>query len=84
MSIYIISPEAIQDLDEISEYFASRNLDAGDRFVNSFEEIEAIASPTNSFLHSQGQTHGKNRTNSQLTSDENFTTHHLTKVTANC
>ncbi|MDZ7959002.1 MAG: hypothetical protein RMY34_14160 [Aulosira sp. DedQUE10] len=28
MSIYIISPEAIQDLDEISEYFASRNLDA--------------------------------------------------------
>lgn len=38
MSIYIISPEAIQDLDEISEYFASRNLDAGDRFVNSFAE----------------------------------------------
>ncbi|OUL27192.1 plasmid stabilization protein [Nostoc sp. RF31YmG] len=38
MNIYIISPEAIQDLDEISEYFASRNLDAGDRFVNGFEE----------------------------------------------
>ena len=38
MSTYIISPQTIQDLDEISEYFASRNLDAGDRFVNAFEE----------------------------------------------
>ncbi|MBD2166306.1 type II toxin-antitoxin system RelE/ParE family toxin [Calothrix membranacea FACHB-236] len=38
MSNYIISPAAIQDLDEIADYFASRNLDAGDRFVNSFAE----------------------------------------------
>lgn len=32
MSRYIISPEASQDLDEISDYFLSRSLEAGERF----------------------------------------------------
>lgn len=38
MSGYIISPEASQDLDEISDYFLSRSLEAGERFVNGFEQ----------------------------------------------
>ena len=38
MSNYVISPEASQDLDEISDYFASRNVNAGERFVNAFEQ----------------------------------------------
>lgn len=37
MSRYLISPEASQDLDEISDYFLSRSLEAGERFVNGFE-----------------------------------------------
>jgi plasmid stabilization system protein ParE len=28
MSQYVISPEAIRDLDEITSYFAERNVDA--------------------------------------------------------
>jgi toxin ParE1/3/4 len=38
MSRYIISPEASQDLDEISDYFLSRSLEAGEWFVNGFEQ----------------------------------------------
>lgn len=38
MNIYIISPEASKDLDEITEYFVSCNLEAGERFVNAFEQ----------------------------------------------
>lgn len=38
MSRYIISPEAGQDLDEISDYFLSRSIEAGERFVNEFEQ----------------------------------------------
>lgn len=38
MSFYIISPEASQDLDEISDYFLSRSLEAGERFVSGFEQ----------------------------------------------
>lgn len=38
MSRYIISPEASQDLDEISDYFLSQSLEAGERFVNKFEQ----------------------------------------------
>ncbi|MBP0019467.1 MAG: type II toxin-antitoxin system RelE/ParE family toxin [Cyanobacteria bacterium SBLK] len=37
MKICIISPAASKDLNEIADYFASRNLDAGDRFVIAFE-----------------------------------------------
>ena len=37
MSQYIISDEAVQDLNDISDYFLSRNsLDAGERFLNAF------------------------------------------------
>jgi toxin ParE1/3/4 len=36
MSQYIISPEAIRDLDEISDYFATRNIDAGEQFLDEF------------------------------------------------
>lgn len=38
MSRYIISPEAIRDLDEISDYFAGRNIQAGERFVEAFQK----------------------------------------------
>jgi toxin ParE1/3/4 len=36
MSRYIIADEAIQDLDEISDYFLARNLDAGEQFLQAF------------------------------------------------
>jgi len=36
MSHYIISPTASRDLEEISNYFASRNIEAGERFVEQF------------------------------------------------
>lgn len=38
MSQYIISPEAIRDLDEIADYFATRNIDAGERFLEEFTQ----------------------------------------------
>lgn len=38
MSICLISPTASQDLDEIFDYFASRNVEAGERFVTAFEK----------------------------------------------
>lgn len=38
MSCYIISPAASQDLDEISDYFMRRNIEAGEQFVNRFEQ----------------------------------------------
>jgi len=38
MNRYIISPAASQDLDEISDYFVSRSVEAGERFVNGFEQ----------------------------------------------
>ena len=36
MSRYIISPDAIRDLEEITDYFAIHNVDAGDRLLNEF------------------------------------------------
>ena len=36
MSRYIVSPEASRDLDEISDYFAARNVEAGEQFVEEF------------------------------------------------
>jgi toxin ParE1/3/4 len=36
MSQYVISPEAIRDLDEITSYFADRNVNAGDRLLDEF------------------------------------------------
>lgn len=38
MKIHIISPEASRDLLEIIDYFANRNIDAGERFVDEFEK----------------------------------------------
>lgn len=38
MKRYIISPEANQDLEEIIDYFLSRNIDAGERFVGKFNK----------------------------------------------
>jgi toxin ParE1/3/4 len=32
-----ISPQAIRDLDEISTYFAGRNVDSGDRLLKVFD-----------------------------------------------
>jgi toxin ParE1/3/4 len=34
----IIAPSASQDLDEIFDYFAARSVDAGDRFIEQFEQ----------------------------------------------
>jgi toxin ParE1/3/4 len=36
MSNYIISPEAIKDLEEIIDYLASYNLDTGERLLSEF------------------------------------------------
>lgn len=36
MSQYIISPSASRDLDEIANYFLSRNLDAGEKLFREF------------------------------------------------
>lgn len=36
MCQYIISPEAIRDLETIIDYFATRNVDAGDQFLDEF------------------------------------------------
>jgi toxin ParE1/3/4 len=38
MKQHIISPEANQDLEEIIDYFTSRNIDAGERFVDEFNQ----------------------------------------------
>lgn len=38
MKQHIISPEASLDLEDIIDYFASRNIDAGERFVDEFEK----------------------------------------------
>jgi len=38
MRLCIISPEASQDLDEIFDYFADKNVDAGEQFVLDFEQ----------------------------------------------
>jgi toxin ParE1/3/4 len=38
MKQHIISPEASQDLSEIIDYFASVNIDAGERFVDEFDK----------------------------------------------
>jgi toxin ParE1/3/4 len=35
---YIISPAAIRDLDDISDHFAERNIDAGDRLLDEFSK----------------------------------------------
>ncbi len=37
MRTCLISPEASQDLDKIFDYFASNNVEAGERFVITFE-----------------------------------------------
>jgi toxin ParE1/3/4 len=36
MSQYIISDEALQDLNDISDYFLQHNLEAGERFLQTF------------------------------------------------
>ncbi|NET52532.1 MAG: type II toxin-antitoxin system RelE/ParE family toxin [Merismopedia sp. SIO2A8] len=38
MRICIISPDASHDLDEIFDYLVSNNIEAGERFVISFEQ----------------------------------------------
>ncbi|MBW4504949.1 MAG: type II toxin-antitoxin system RelE/ParE family toxin [Scytonematopsis contorta HA4267-MV1] len=35
---YVISKEAIQDLNDILDYFLSRNIDAGERFTQEFNK----------------------------------------------
>jgi toxin ParE1/3/4 len=36
MNQYIIADEAIQDLNDISDYFLSNNLEAGEQFIQAF------------------------------------------------
>ncbi len=38
MKQHIISPEANKDLEEIIDYFTSRNIDAGERFIDEFNK----------------------------------------------
>ena len=35
---YVLAQEAIRDLDEILDYFLSRNIDAGERFIQEFNK----------------------------------------------
>ena len=35
---YVLAQEATQDLDEILDYFLSRNIDAGERFIQEFNK----------------------------------------------
>jgi plasmid stabilization system protein ParE len=36
MSQYILSDEALQDLNQVSEYFLQNNLEAGEKFLQAF------------------------------------------------
>ncbi len=36
MSRYRISPDAIRDLEEITDYFATHNVEAGEQFLQEF------------------------------------------------
>lgn len=38
MSQYIISPQAIRDLEDISDYFADRSVEAGENLFNEFSK----------------------------------------------
>jgi toxin ParE1/3/4 len=38
MKRHIISQPAIKDLEEILDYFSSRDVEAGERFINKFEK----------------------------------------------
>lgn len=38
MKQHIISPEANKDLESIIDYFASRNIEAGERFIDEFNK----------------------------------------------
>jgi len=38
MTEYIISPSAIKDLEQIIDYFAMRNVDAGERVLSAFQK----------------------------------------------
>lgn len=44
MSRYTIAPEAIQDLDEIGDYFLSRNCRSRGTLVSGFQAEMSIAS----------------------------------------
>ena len=35
---YVLAQEATQDLDDILDYFLSRNIDAGERFIQEFNK----------------------------------------------
>jgi toxin ParE1/3/4 len=43
MSRYVISLEASRDLEEIIDYFASRNVEAGEKFVTQLKKCENLA-----------------------------------------
>ena len=38
MNKYSLSPAAIRDLDEISDYFSNFSLEAGERFIKRFDD----------------------------------------------
>lgn len=38
MSNYIISPEAVRDLEEIFDYFLSQNISTGEAFIEEFNK----------------------------------------------
>jgi toxin ParE1/3/4 len=38
MTEYIISPEAIEDIKAIVDYLATRNIEAGEKFLDRFEK----------------------------------------------
>jgi toxin ParE1/3/4 len=55
MSRYIISDEAIDDLDRISEYFLQNNLETGEQFIQAFNAkcLQLISFPKMGRSYSQ-------------------------------
>jgi toxin ParE1/3/4 len=55
MGQYVISDEAIQDLDQVSNYFLERNIDAGERFLLAFDakcrQLVAFPNSGRSYSH---------------------------------
>ena len=46
MSVYIVSPSASKDLNQIADYFLVRNLEAGENLVREFNKKCQYSHPT--------------------------------------
>jgi toxin ParE1/3/4 len=62
MSQYIIADEAIQDLDDISDYFLNNNSEAGEQFLKAFNgkcrQLAAFPNMGRSYAHIRADLRG--------------------------